>query len=67
MAESLRKSQSQEMVVVDLERMPQLVEMQNPEDDWTGMTGAADRRKRQNRLNQRAYRQYPIDPNEDGD
>jgi len=27
-----------------------------PEDDWTGLSSAADRRKLQNRLNQRAYR-----------
>jgi hypothetical protein len=26
------------------------------EDDWTGLTDAASRRKRQNRLNVRAYR-----------
>jgi hypothetical protein len=26
------------------------------EDDWTGLTDAAARRKRQNRLNVRAYR-----------
>ncbi|KAH7153428.1 hypothetical protein EDB81DRAFT_455190 [Dactylonectria macrodidyma] len=35
---------------------PQLVEMRAPDDDWTGLTKAADRRRRQNRLNQRAYR-----------
>jgi len=28
----------------------------NREDDWTGLTDAAARRKRQNRLNVRAYR-----------
>ena len=41
---------------MDLMKMPQLAEMQHPEDDWTGITKSADRRKRQNRLNQRAYR-----------
>ncbi|KAH8656816.1 hypothetical protein BGZ61DRAFT_500175 [Ilyonectria robusta] len=36
--------------------MPQLLEAQNPRDDWTGMINTSERRKRQNRLNQRAYR-----------
>ncbi|KAF7561074.1 hypothetical protein G7046_g3084 [Stylonectria norvegica] len=46
----------QATVVLDLGEMPQLAEMRNPEDDWTGLTKAAERRQRQNRLNQRAYR-----------
>ncbi|KAI8668669.1 hypothetical protein NCS57_00679100 [Fusarium keratoplasticum] len=37
-------------------RVPQLVELRAPGDDWTGVTRTADRRRRQNRLNQRAYR-----------
>ncbi|CAM1510619.1 Fc.00g009540.m01.CDS01 [Cosmosporella sp. VM-42] len=36
--------------------MPRLANVWYPEDDWTGITKTADRRKRQNRLNQRAYR-----------
>ncbi|MCJ1444746.1 MAG: hypothetical protein MMC23_005248 [Stictis urceolatum] len=36
--------------------MPQLAEARNAEDDWTGTTTKAERRKRQNRLNQRARR-----------
>jgi hypothetical protein len=28
------------------------------EDDWTGLKDAAERRKRQNRLNVRAYREW---------
>ncbi|KAF5022908.1 hypothetical protein F66182_5027 [Fusarium sp. NRRL 66182] len=35
---------------------PQLKELRDPEDDWTGITSTSDRRRRQNRLNQRAYR-----------
>lgn len=44
---------------------PQLVEMRAPDDDWRGITKASDRRRRQNRLNQRAYRRrhaQPADP-----
>ncbi|XEU99212.1 hypothetical protein FSHL1_004499 [Fusarium sambucinum] len=34
-----------------------LSEPRDPEDDWMGITNSSDRRRRQNRLNQRAYRQ----------
>ncbi|KAF7548117.1 hypothetical protein G7Z17_g7266 [Cylindrodendrum hubeiense] len=34
----------------------QLAEMRDPGDNWTGVTGTAERKKRQNRLNQRAVR-----------
>jgi hypothetical protein len=40
-------------------QLPQLTELKDPDDDWTGITEARDRRRRQNRLNQRAYRQSP--------
>ena len=30
------------------------------EDDWTGLTNATSRRKRQNRLNVRAHRKYDV-------
>ncbi|KAJ8128030.1 hypothetical protein O1611_g5603 [Lasiodiplodia mahajangana] len=33
-----------------------LVDVRDDDDDWTGVTSPAERRKRQNRLNQRAYR-----------
>lgn len=36
--------------------MPQRREVRKPDDDWTGITSAAERRKLQNRLNQRLYR-----------
>ncbi|CAI6339224.1 unnamed protein product [Periconia digitata] len=35
---------------------PQLSEAKNPEDDWTGKSDAAARRRAQTRLNTRAYR-----------
>ncbi|CZR69329.1 uncharacterized protein PAC_19229 [Phialocephala subalpina] len=41
---------------LQLARMPQLAEAVAKEDDWTGLTDAAARRKRQNRLNVRAFR-----------
>ncbi|EEU44049.1 uncharacterized protein NECHADRAFT_74062 [Fusarium vanettenii 77-13-4] len=47
-----------------LGRMPQLTELRAPEDDWTGVTKSADRRKRQNRLNQRAYRRRKLEQND---
>ncbi|KAK7417808.1 hypothetical protein QQZ08_011504 [Neonectria magnoliae] len=43
---------------------PQLAELRDPEDDWTGITKAADRRRRQNRLNQRAYRRRHTQPSQ---
>lgn len=36
--------------------MPQQLHVVRPEDDWTGITDAKERRRRQNRLHQRAYR-----------
>ncbi|TEY79917.1 hypothetical protein BOTCAL_0040g00340 [Botryotinia calthae] len=39
-----------------VEPMVQLVEAKKDEDDWTGTTNAKERRKRQNRLNIRAFR-----------
>ncbi|MCJ1431045.1 hypothetical protein MMC27_000395 [Xylographa pallens] len=50
--------------VLRLEPMRQLVEAKGREDDWTGTTDKAARRKRQNRLNQRAYRRRRIRPGE---
>lgn len=45
-----------------LGRMPQQEEVRVAEDDWTGSTDAAERRKRQNRLHQRKYRKlYALD------
>lgn len=42
-----------------LGHMPQQKETRTPEDDWTGVTDAAERRRLQNRLNQRIYSKIP--------
>ncbi|KAF2824640.1 hypothetical protein CC86DRAFT_353094 [Ophiobolus disseminans] len=42
--------------LVQRQRAPQLTHVTNNDDDWTGISDAAARRKRQNRLNVRAYR-----------
>jgi len=48
-----------------LARMPQQTEVRVQEDDWTGKTDAAARRKLQNRLNQRIWRKiYPAGANQ---
>ncbi|KAH7409179.1 hypothetical protein BKA64DRAFT_664317 [Cadophora sp. MPI-SDFR-AT-0126] len=41
---------------ITLTTMPQQAKMLCPDDDWTGKSNPAERRKRQNRLNQREYR-----------
>ncbi|KAK1519461.1 uncharacterized protein CCOS01_11112 [Colletotrichum costaricense] len=41
---------------IQLSSMPQLAEATSGQDDWTGTTNAAARRKAQTRLNTRAYR-----------
>jgi hypothetical protein len=42
--------------MIHLQQMIQLAEAVDAEDDWTGVTSAIERRKRQNRLNSRAHR-----------
>ncbi|KAI0191064.1 hypothetical protein F4808DRAFT_444201 [Astrocystis sublimbata] len=42
--------------IIELALMPQLAEARNRDDDWTGRTDAAARRRAQTRLNTRAYR-----------
>jgi hypothetical protein len=44
---------------IQIARMSQQVAIRKPEDDWTGTTDRAERRKLQNRLNQRTYRTFP--------
>ncbi|KAJ9606118.1 hypothetical protein H2200_009079 [Cladophialophora chaetospira] len=41
---------------IQVRPMPQLAEAVDREDDWTGVTSATERRRRQNRLNSRAFR-----------
>jgi hypothetical protein len=41
-----------------LGQMPQQLEVRSVEEDWTGLTDAAERRRLQNRLNQRIYSEY---------
>jgi hypothetical protein len=41
-----------------LGQMPQQLEVRSVEEDWTGLTDAAVRRRLQNRLNQRIYSEY---------
>lgn len=46
---------------IPLSSMPQQAEVLAPEDDWTGLSSPAARRKLQNRLNQRAYSKFALE------
>jgi hypothetical protein len=49
----------QPLPIVEVLPMPQILEIRDGKEDWTGKTSAVLRRKLQNRLNQRAARTYP--------
>lgn len=43
---------------IAVEHMPQQMELQALEDDWTGITDPKERRKLQNRIHQRLYSKF---------
>jgi hypothetical protein len=47
---------------IAVEHMPQQIELQAPEDDWTGITDPKQRRKLQNRMHQRLYSKFLTSP-----
>ncbi|KUJ15232.1 uncharacterized protein LY89DRAFT_735363 [Mollisia scopiformis] len=49
------ETSSMHTIPIILDRMPQQQKAKTQNDDWTGQSNQAERRRRQNRLNQRAY------------
>lgn len=45
---------------LEVAKMRHQIAVWKPEDDWTGVTSAAERRTLQNRLNQRIYRKSRV-------
>lgn len=57
----LSKMDAQRRQPIHLESMSQLFEARDPQDDWTGTISREERRRRQNRLNQRARREFALE------
>jgi hypothetical protein len=53
-----RPAMSQSQPHAQRQHIPKLSNLVHSDDDWTGLTDAAARRKRQNRLNVRAHRTF---------
>jgi hypothetical protein len=53
-----RPAMSQSQPHAQRQHIPRLANLVHSDDDWTGLTDAAARRKRQNRLNVRAHRTF---------
>ncbi|EXJ65426.1 hypothetical protein A1O7_01767 [Cladophialophora yegresii CBS 114405] len=56
MIPSMAGSRNEGVIPIPIQPMRQLADAVTTHDDWTGVTSAAERRKRQNRLNSRAFR-----------
>ncbi|KAE8443905.1 hypothetical protein EG329_001215 [Mollisiaceae sp. DMI_Dod_QoI] len=54
--ESLAAGGGMQTPTLILDRMPQQTRIQSLNDDWTGQSNQSERKRRQNRINQRAYR-----------
>lgn len=46
------------LATIPLQKMIQQIEVRAPDDDWTGITDSAERRKLQNRLHQRLWSKH---------
>jgi hypothetical protein len=63
----LSKMDEERRQPIHLESMSQLFEARDPHDDWTGTISREERRRRQNRLNQRARRECALETRQERD